>query len=169
MLFKPELAQKILRGEKTQTRRVVKPGEGLEFHIAQNGGELKAVYNNRGLKWIVGQTYAIQPGRGKAAIGRFRLLDIRQEIAKDISEADAIAEGVDRNCVGNWQSCPSCRSAGKCQFDDEYRHYLRGDEDEPAYSAAESFLSLLESINGKGSLDKEVWVLTFEVAERKGD
>lgn len=31
MLFKPDLCEKILKGEKFQTRRIVKPGEGLEY------------------------------------------------------------------------------------------------------------------------------------------
>lgn len=52
------------------------------------------------LKWAVAQgffvdkTYAVQPGRGKKAVGRFRLKGIRKEKVQDISEKDAIAEGM---------------------------------------------------------------------------
>lgn len=122
MQFKPELAQKILTGEKTQTRRIVKPGERFVDYLP--GG--KVVFTEKRTKWAVGQTYAIQPGRGKAAIGRFKLLDIRRERVQDITEQDAIAEG---------------------------------------FGSISEFFGVFESINGKAALDKEVWVLTFEVTE----
>lgn len=116
MIFKPNLAQKVLKGEKTQTRRIVKPGEFWDG---------KTVCRPDGaIKWQVGQSYAIQPGRTKAAIGRFKLLDIRRERVQDISEGDAIAEG---------------------------------------FSSISEFFGVFESINGKAALDKEVWVLVFEV------
>lgn len=51
MIFKPELIQKILSGEKTVTRRPLKAGE----------------YECR---YKVGRTYALQPGRGQRAVGR---------------------------------------------------------------------------------------------------
>lgn len=147
MIFKPELAQKVLKGEKTQTRRLVRPGEVLVYFddkkIVLSGEPTRT-------KWVVGQTYAIQPGRTKAAIGRFKLLDIRRERVQDISEGDAIAEGVELNhyyCDEGTDLDPTpthrCDPIGK-------------------------FLELFESINGKAALDKEVWVLVFEV-EGKGD
>lgn len=132
MQFKPELAQKILTGEKTQTRRTVKPGEYLYDPIPDTKMVLGANKRTKDrctkylTKWVVGQTYAIQPGRGKAAIGRFKLLDIRRERVQDITEQDAIAEG---------------------------------------FGSISEFFGVFESINGKAALDKEVWVLTFEVTE----
>lgn len=123
MIFKPESCEKILKDEKSQTRRIVKSGEWL---VELDGGG-KIVFREPATpKWETGKTYAIQPGRGKAAVGRFMLLDIQQERVKDISEADAIAEG---------------------------------------FSSISEFFGLFESINGKGALDKEVWVLVFEVAK----
>lgn len=143
MQFKPDLAQKILTGEKVQTRRIVKSGE--RFFENSRG---KAVFTEQRTKWVTGQTYAIQPGRTKASIGRFKLLDIRRELARDISEQDAIAEGVELNhyyCDEGTDLDPTpihrCEPVGK-------------------------FLELFESINGKAALDKEVWVLTFEVAKQ---
>lgn len=122
MIFKPELAQKSKNGSKTQTRRLVKSGERL--FIDPDGR--KAVLTERGVKWQIGKTYAIQPGRTKTAIGRFTLLDIRRERVREISEQDAIAEG---------------------------------------FGSIAEFFEVFESINGKAALDKEVWVLTFEVIE----
>jgi hypothetical protein len=95
MIFTPENCDKILKGEKTQTRRLVKPGERLTNY--PDGRKVAVVGAlpdvSRHIKWVVDQTYAVQPGRGKAGLGRFRLLDIRQEQVKEISESDAIAEG----------------------------------------------------------------------------
>lgn len=168
MLFKPELAAKIPTGEKTQTRRIVKDGEFIDTYEHRDK-TVKVVYLPNGhVKWMTGKFYAIQTGRGQKAIGRFRLLDIRRQRVGDISETDAIAEGVDRNCPGDWQSCPACWSKGKCQAEGEYIHYLRELDTVPAYSAVESFASLWNSINtapGQRWQDNpKVWVLTFEYA-----
>jgi hypothetical protein len=82
--------EKVLRDEKTQTRRIVKPGETL--WCRNDGADYVADGNGR-KKWQVGRTYAVQPGRGKSAVGRIKLTAIRKERVQDITEADAIAEG----------------------------------------------------------------------------
>jgi uncharacterized protein YhfF len=48
----------------------------------------------RGLKWRVGNTYAVQPGRGKRAIGRIRVTGLRVERLQTLTHEDALAEGV---------------------------------------------------------------------------
>ena len=97
MLFKLELCEAILAGRKTQTRRVEKPGDVELYDQKVIGGKIvdyiRAVVRNGRVLWEVGRTYAIQPGRGKKAVGRFLLTDIRQEQLRDISEEDAEAEG----------------------------------------------------------------------------
>jgi hypothetical protein len=56
----------VLNGTKTETRRICKPGEWLAASLL---GAPQAVYVGRlpheRLKWMVGRTYAVQPGRGK--------------------------------------------------------------------------------------------------------
>jgi hypothetical protein len=95
-------------GTKTQTRRLVKPGEtdnieiALELASAVGGGlrgvcEIDTVYtgwDNHRIKWQVGKTYAIQPGRTTKAIGRIRITEIRQERLWDMTVDDALDEGV---------------------------------------------------------------------------
>lgn len=44
-------------------------------------------------RYRVGKTYAIQPGRGKLAVGRIRILSARLHVLEDISDADVRAEG----------------------------------------------------------------------------
>jgi hypothetical protein len=89
--------QQVLDGTKTQTRVLVKPGEVLR----DDGEEMRTHFNiplphsmTGRAKWQVGKTYAVQPGRGQKAVGRFRVIAIRQESLQDISEEDAIAEGI---------------------------------------------------------------------------
>lgn len=138
MIFKDELCQAVLDGNKTQTRRLVR----VEERYISNGAIPATVYAWHKIKWQVGRTYAIQPGRGKKAVGRFRLTEIRQERLQDIDEAGAIAEGVQR---GKW--------------------YKAGDLS-VFFSAREMFGALWDSIHRKGDRwvdNPEVWVLEFEL------
>lgn len=90
MLFTPENAQKVMTGLKTQTRRPEKEGDaGYEA-----SGRIMSVYRNGRLRWHVGLEYAVQPGRGKIAIGRIRLKSIRRERVNAITASDAFAEGI---------------------------------------------------------------------------
>lgn len=92
MLFRKVLADKILSGQKTQTRRLCKPGENWQIFPPIPATVLD---KNGRIKWQVGRDYAIQVKRGGNAIGRFRIKDIRREIVAQISEDDAKAEGFD--------------------------------------------------------------------------
>lgn len=115
MLFKPELCQAILDGRKTETRRLVKYGDG-KLNLGEQLWFMQGVGSNIGsifqdgrnrtptvvtrwqyspyrIKWQVGRTYAIQPGRGKRAVGRFLLTGIHGECLQDITGQDAVNEG----------------------------------------------------------------------------
>lgn len=94
MIFKQ--AQQVLDGTKTQTRRPVKAGD---FHdIKLPDGSFYAVTRgpDRRMKWKIFKTYAVQPGRGKKAVGRIRITKIRWERLREISFPDIKAEGVPR-------------------------------------------------------------------------
>lgn len=126
--------KKVLSGEKTQTRRIVKPGQVYRA-IAIDGKQLPpSVVTSPNYRpksvYFVGKTYAVQPGRGKYGVyyrclpdgklqiwnthhqgvptflglddewktyipARIRILSIRCENVRNISEADAKAEGFD--------------------------------------------------------------------------
>lgn len=86
MIFAHTL-DKILCGEKRQTRRLVKPGEQLITSV-----DKVAVVAKRTV-YEVGKTYAVQPNRGKKAVARILLTGLQREKVRDISSADAIAEG----------------------------------------------------------------------------
>lgn len=88
--FKRFLLEKVKTGDKTNTRRIAKDGERLV--IDPDG--TKTVYDKRGrIKWQTGRDYGCWPGRGLRAECRYKLNDLREEIAGEISEADARAEG----------------------------------------------------------------------------
>lgn len=106
--------EEIRSGRKTQTRRVCKATEeamyihthGEPIDVMAGGvliGEwptsvktnaILAVKNNGRVKWAVGREYAAVPKMYQPAFGRVRITAIRQERLHDITESDAIAEGV---------------------------------------------------------------------------
>lgn len=95
MIFQHTLDQ-LLKGEKKQTRRPVKDGDRPRL---DERGKVIAVENVNAagrpfVRYRVGAAYAVQPGRGKRAVGRIELVEIRYcEHAGQISEHDARAEG----------------------------------------------------------------------------
>lgn len=80
MIFKPELAAKVLTGRKTQTRRVV-------------SGNPRSPWAEERCMYQEGRVYAVQPGRGKTAIGRIRVLEVRQTTLGSLTHEEAVAEG----------------------------------------------------------------------------
>lgn len=84
MLFAHTL-DKVLSGQKRQTRRWVKPAEVFDSQAGK-------VHTNRTV-YQIGKSYAVQPNRGKPSVARILLTGLRKEPVSSISEADAIAEG----------------------------------------------------------------------------
>jgi len=76
MIFGPDLVIKILGDDKTVTRRRLTTG-------------LCGSY----IRYQVGKTYAVQPGRGKHHVGHIRVLEVTTEHLGDITDAGARAEG----------------------------------------------------------------------------
>ena len=101
MIFKQW--QQVLDGTKTQTRRLVKESEKCwddvtvaRLWIAEVVGHdaWTRVWTPYNIKWQVGRTYAVQPGRGKKAVGRIRITKIRRERLQELqwNTADVRAE-----------------------------------------------------------------------------
>lgn len=102
---------KVLSGEKVQTRRIVKPGDedtifpmptdrmfsqrGILYaaYPAHEAREISTVFRNGRRLWNVGQEIAVQPGRGKKSVARILITGLRCEDVREISVEDAKAEG----------------------------------------------------------------------------
>jgi hypothetical protein len=100
-----------------------------------------------------------------------QVTDIRVERLQDITEEDAIKEGVRSNECSDVSKCPSlfCKSNG-CAGAGEYHRYPVDYDDEPCYSAVESFESLWQSINGPESWEANpfIWRVAFNVLSTTG-
>jgi hypothetical protein len=137
MIFKDTWQQQqVLDGNKTQTRRIVKDGDYLI------DWPMPCIFRNDRLLWRVGQIYAVQPGRGKKGIGKIGIVNIKREELNNITEKDAIAEGVRKV-----YRCPEWLPS-------EARH---------------SFVLLWNGIYAGTEFDwyknPEVWVLEFELIQ----
>ncbi len=151
MIFKQW--QQVLDGTKTQTRRLVKKGERLKIKdplFDPNWPLPPTILLDGQLKWLVGKTYAIQPKRGKKAVGRFRITKIRRERVQDITPEDCSFEGI-RTVPNEWGT-----------------PWYSGIDGGWWKSRREAFAALWNSINKKPRTrwedNPEVWVLEFEVA-----
>lgn len=86
------------------------------------------------------------------------ITDVRVQRLQELSEDDAIAEGVQRNVHGDGSWSP----------EDGWIDYAGDDECHPAQSARESFSTLWESIYGPGSWGANpwVWAVTFQQTDQ---
>jgi hypothetical protein len=92
--------EKVLSGAKTQTRRIVKPGDDWG-----SWGPYRAVYNGADpngidgvptwgrMRWRINQVLSVQPGRAQKGVARIRITDLRLEDVRKITDEDAAAEG----------------------------------------------------------------------------
>lgn len=80
MIFKPELAEAILRGEKTATRRKFSDNR-------------RSPWYRGGCAYTVGQIFAVQPGRGVGRIGDARVTAVYKQHLGNITAHEARMEG----------------------------------------------------------------------------
>jgi len=169
MIFKQW--QQVLDGTKTQTRRVVKYSEWAENshgyevpHPIFGLDQIDTVYTAGGRgKWQVGRTYAVQPGRGKKAVGRIRMMKIRRERLQEITQEDALAEGIGH------RSYPTEKPPA---YPQAWGYYVLGDTDWnkiEGHTYAEVCYSVLWDSTYKKPYrwedNPECWVLDFERSE----
>lgn len=131
---------------KTQIRRRVKSGDDYHHTVLS---PMKVRRLGGKLRWQVGNIYAIQPGRGKQAIARFRLLDIKLEDVRNISLKDARAEGY-KNEIEFWRVW--------CGFHDPKGI---GELENLATTSMVGLITGWESTRPANCY--QAWVLTFEV------
>ena len=149
MIFKDELCQRVLDGTKTQTRRLVKDGD---FSVKW---PMTCVFRNDRLLWRENQTYAVQPGRGKKAVGRIGIIKIRREKLQEISYEDIGAEGITR--IFPVPINTAYLLTGAKDYDELKQILFRAE-----------FSGLWDSIHPKGKRwtdNPEVFVLEFELVK----
>jgi hypothetical protein len=96
--------------------------------------------------------------------------DIRAERLLDITEQDAVKEGVQENICEDPSKCPAYKKENGCCGKGQYFRYPIDYDAEPCYSAVESFETLWKSINGDNSWEENpwVWAVSFKVLSMNG-
>jgi len=158
IIFSAPMVKAILEGRKTQTRRVIKPqfgktwGQGVRHGDLDYSVHVDIMEADRSWKWIR-CPYGKSGTRLWVRETRITLeiTGVRVERVQDISEEDAIAEGVNGGCT-------------TCGRDAPYQCY------DPIPDHRDAFIWLWDSINGKkpGFAWKDnpwVWALTFKRLE----
>lgn len=157
--FTDDLFEQILKGKKTQTRRIVKkshitnkgfwPGKTTMWlwNIFTNDFESNAIVCEcpYGIKNDV--VRAVNHSKTKSVFLKVSSLTVQQ--IQEISEPEAIAEGLENNSYGDYRN---------------YKPVVDGEERENC-TPIESFKTLWESIHGADSWDKNpwVWVIKFKM------
>lgn len=153
MIFTKEHCELIPKGLKDQTRRLVQPGD---VSLTDRQGNVTDVYRHGRLIYRVGNTYAIQPGRGKKSIGRILITAIRRERLQEISHDDIGREGIQDIWPVLMNTAYLITGA---RNENELRRTLFRD----------AFAALWDSINKKKGTrwedNPDVWVLTFEAVK----
>lgn len=84
--------EEVKDGRKTLTQRIEQDGETA---VLNNAGVIVAVKDKNGrMKWRVGGRYAIVPKRGQHGIGFIRITEITRVSVQNMTEKDALDEGV---------------------------------------------------------------------------
>lgn len=94
MIFSGIRFQQVLDGVKTQTRRPVKSDHAQSL-INGSIKEIDPKKSKLRLKYSVGKTYAVCPGRGKRGQGFIQIDNIRWQTVGQISDDDAVLEGME--------------------------------------------------------------------------
>lgn len=80
---------------KTRTSRLQKPNQTwlTDKDHCTLANPITGVYNGDRAIWLLGRTYAVQPGRGLKQIGRVKILSIDEQDVRQITLEQAQAEG----------------------------------------------------------------------------
>ena len=81
MIFQEELAQKIMAGKKTATRR------------RMVAGKPRSPWYRHRCAYKPGQVFTVNPGRGKTNIGKARVISVYPQALGAMTEQDARREG----------------------------------------------------------------------------
>lgn len=133
-----------------QVREVAQYADGRIAWVSRQ--DCRGAKERRMLRWLVGRDYAVQINRGVAAITRIRILEIRREDVRHISEADARAEG--------YASPLGFLFTWTHMHDPDGYHLLRESTQLDRWRDAGAWKQL---IFNRPHARYQAWVLTFEV------
>lgn len=161
------LTQAVLRGEKTQTRRIVKDGtplgnfEETMKHAPYKVGEIVAVvqcYRDIGSpqfdkfgRDVIGNTNKMFV-KAELMPHKIKITNVRIERLQDISDEDCLREGIIKGEFMN--------TLDECGFNMD-GYYCT------ASTARKAFAKLIDKVSGKGTWESNpyVWVYDFELVK----
>lgn len=163
MIFQHTI-DKVLSGDQTQKRLLVKP---FEVYIETTKGVKGVFLDNIKVsdrpKYIVGKTYAAQPARGKPAVARIRITDIRREDVRGMGREDAITEGFE-NVYDFWETWTRMHDPlANFAYNDKDAYWIqwRGVKNGGWFHG--DFEDVFGYINTRPAERYDAWVITFQL------
>ena len=127
MIFSPHSIEQILAGNKFVTRRRVRAGEPCRYQV--------------------GKSYAIQPGRGKAAVGRVMVKSVVKE------------RFVGAMCCDEAQH----HTATTAFFIQKRNEYLQAEALREGFASWAELEAAYQQLNGLVSLERHCWRIEFKL------
>lgn len=155
--------QRVMAGHKTQTRRLVKPGDEA---LMWDGAVVGVVGKGGRMRWALDGVYAVQPGRGKKAVGHIKVKAIWRENVRDITAESAVDE------LGWGEPCLDCDALIFHHQENRAPHwwFMTGDVKD-CYDALMDFADLWDRIHtspgARWSDNPEVWAIEFELTTKE--
>jgi hypothetical protein len=141
------------------------PGQSVEHGVARYVPDRE---HCRRVEYAATQARDSEPWRPSIHMPRWasrillEIVSLRVERLQDISDHDAIAEGIEPNWCGDLSKGPNGFGGEGWVPDCGWINYLSGPDGEEAHTAVESYRTLWESINGPGSWEANPWVWVVE-------
>lgn len=154
--------EKVVSGDKTQTRRIVTKTQGISAHAEGTVVTYHSVGNCK-----VGGVYSVMPARGVKGLRKvadIEITRIRREDVREITESDAVAEGFTSKFKFLETWCEINNPAAFRELDQELSHTIRSTPKQDRQNEIQHTIAQwLHHLTHHAPARYDAWALDFRV------